>query len=454
MSRKPAAPANLRNGLKWRDGRPRWEPSPANRACGFPGVDLRDHQGRWMDRGAATTAADARTLWATFVREAMRDTDAAGRARGHLRQALDLLPPLPADPEARRRRELVADLIERGRAVLDEREPGVTEALSHGPRSVAAMIDAFFADRDHLAGLAPNSQDAYRRQSKKLRARFGDRRADEVTRPQLRQWYLELKAASSVSTANLALATASAIFTWATWQADAQGRPVWLAASPCARLGREGTPGRLVFYTPDEEKAFVPWCDANGFTDVADCFVTCMWTGARQVDVAAIDMADVEGKQTWRFTPEKTKQNDQLALPGLLPVVQARIARRRAELDAAPMRHLNAEPFLWDARAGRRHTSSSIGERFREARAAAIEAGVVPAAFADKMLKDTRKTCVTRLWAARVDLERIATWGGWSFKSVGEIIRKHYLSLLDEGAIETAGKLEAWARSQGLALQA
>ena len=61
MTRKPAAPSNLRNGLKWRDGRPRWEPSPANRACGFAGMDLRDHAGGWMDRGAAmTTAATCR----------------------------------------------------------------------------------------------------------------------------------------------------------------------------------------------------------------------------------------------------------------------------------------------------------------------------------------------------------------------------------------------------------
>lgn len=449
MSRQPAAPSNLRNGLKWRDGRPRWEPSPANRACGFSGLDLRDAEGRWMDRGAATTAADARTLWATFVREGMRDTDAGGKARSQLRQAIDLLPPMPTDPEARRRRELVSDLIERGRAVLEDREPGVTAALLTGPRTVKAMVEAFFNDSAHLANLAPNTQRAYRIQSGKLVARFGAKRVDELSKAQLRQWYLDLKSEISVSTANIALGAASAIFIWASWQ-----EPAWITDNPCARIGRDPTPGRLVFYTPEEERAFIPWCDANGYADVADCAVFGLYTGARQIDVCMLDMPDVEGKQTWRFKPEKTKRKDQEALPGLLPQVQARIARRRAELDTAPVRHLNAEPFLWDGRNNRRHTSASIGYRFTEARDAAIKAEAIPGTFATKHLQDTRDTCVTRLWAAKVSLERIATWGGWAFDSVGNIIRKHYLSLLDDGAIETAAMLEAWASEQGLALDA
>lgn len=449
MTRSPAAPSNLRNGLKWRDGRPCWEPSPANRAVAIRRVDLRDEGGEWMGRGAAIAAADARNYLAGVVREALRDDDAGGKARATLRAALNALPPVPPDPAARHLRQLNMDLIERGRAVLEDREPTLQATPHRDPRSVAAMIAAFFGDRLHMLTLSAGSQAVYRQQAKKLEAKFGTLRADELTRGQARQWYLDLKDEISVSTANIAAATAGAIFTWGSWQT-----PAWTTLNPFSKIGREATPGRLVFYTPEEEKAFVPWCDANGFVDVADAFVFCMWTSARQIDVCAVDMAEVEGKKTWRFTPEKTKRKAQLALPALLPVVQARIARRRAELTVAPMRHLNAEPFLWDPRHNRRHTSDSIGDRFGEARAAAVAAGVVPGGFAERMLKDTRKTCVTRLWAADVSLERIATWGGWSFKTVGDIIRKHYLSLLDGGAIETADKLEAWAETQGLALEA
>lgn len=203
-----------------------WEPSPANRACGFAGRDLKTASGEWMDRGAATTAADARTLWAGLVRDALEEDDAGGRARARLRTTLELMPSVAADPHAR---NLVADLIERGRAVIEDREPG-------------------------------------------------------VTRPQMRAWYLELQREISIATANQTTGMAGALFRWATWQ-----DPAWINASPVEKIGRDAAPGRRVFYTPEEETAFVAWADANGFVDVADCFTICLWTGARQIDVAALD---------------------------------------------------------------------------------------------------------------------------------------------------------------------
>lgn len=401
-----------------------------------------------MDRGAATTAADARTAWAAVVREALRDDDAGGKARRDLRRALDALPPIPAEAEARRRRDLVADLIERGRAVLEDREPGVTTALSHSPRTVQAMIDGFFADPEAMRRIARSTQDAYRKQSKKLAARFGTRRVDEITRPQMRAWYLELQREISIATANQTIGMAGALFRWATWQ-----DPAWIEVSPCDKIGRDAAPGRRVFWTVEEEQALIPWWTANGFADVADCTVTCLWTGARQIDVAAADLHELD-RPSWRYVPEKTKRKGQEALPGLLGPVTRRVERRRAAASEAPLRHLNAIPFLWDDRHGRRHTSASIGERFREARAAAVEAGVVAPSFLQKQLRDTRDTCVTRLWAANVTIQKICTWGGWAFDTATTILKEHYLTLLEEGALETAAQLEAWAIDQGLDMAA
>lgn len=458
MTRRPAAPANLRNGLKWRDGRPRWEPSPANRACGFAGMDLKDAAGTWLDRGGAMTAADNRTRWAAVVREAMRDTEGGGVARGHLRRALELLPPMPDDREARHRRQLVADLIERGRAVLEDREPDVAAALNNSPRSCKAMVDGFFADAAAQVRITAQTRKAYRTQSHKFVERFGAARADEVTRPQLRQWYLDMIAAVSIATANQAIGAAGAFFTWATWQ-----DPAWLTVNPCTKLGRVAAPGRRVFWTVAFEQAFIPWCDANGFADVADCVTVCLWTGARQIDPCAATLSDLEGK-TWRYVPEKTKKNKQEALPGLLSPVTRRVERRRRELADHPLRHLNDPPFLWDYRTGRQHDSASIYRRFADARRLSIAAGAMPEAFGAMTLQDTRDTCVTRLWAAfttgqaetqgRGAVERIATWGGWAMKTVQDILRDHYLSLLDEGAIESAGLLATWANGQGFEVEA
>lgn len=445
MTRRPAAPANLRNGLKWRDGRPRWEPSPANRACGFGGMDLRAADGGWMERGAATTTADARTHWARVVREAMREDDVGGKARGLLRLTLERLPSVAADPHLR---SMVADLIERGRAVLEDREPDVTRALSRGPRTGTAMVEGYFGDATAMARITTSTQRAYRVQAKKFKARFGNDQVANITLPQIRNWYLEMQAEVSTATANVAIGAAGAMFQWAMWQ-----DPQWLTTSPVIGISRDRARGRRIFWTLDEEARFVSWCDANSYIDVADAVVACLWTGSRQVDVAKAGVTELSSP-TWRFVPQKTEKNGQEALPGIMEPVQRRVARRRAEYDVATIRHFNDPPYLWDARMNRRHSSETIGDRFREARAASIKAGAMPAAFVAKRLQDTRDTCVTRLAAADVSLERIASWGGWAVETAKDILREHYLSLLDESALETAVKLRAWALRQGLDLAA
>ncbi len=443
MTRRPAAPANLRNGLKWRDGRPRWEPSPANRACGFVGMDLRAADGGWMERGAALTAADARNIWARLVREAAREDDVGGKARATLRRTLESLPPVAADPHLR---ALVADLIERGRAVLENREPDVTRALTRGPRTVTAMVEGFLADREAMANLAFSSQRAYRTQSKRLIARFGATRVDEITRPQLRAWYLSLLRETSTSNANQIIGVAGAIFKWATWQ-----DPAWITVNPCTGLGKKKAMGRRVFWEFSEERAFIKWCDDNGFADVADVAVACLWTGARQIDVCAADLPDLSGT-TWRYVPIKTQKRGQEALPGILQPVKTRVERRRIEAVTDRVRHLNAAPFAWNPRTQSRHTSKSISALFREAKGKAVLAGAVTAAFADKRLQDTRDTCVTRLFDAGVALNKIPPWTGHSGRDAEDILREHYLILREHGALETAAILERYAEANGFDL--
>jgi len=44
--------------LKWRDGRPRWEPGPKLRGLGYSGRDLKDEAGRWLGMEASITEAE------------------------------------------------------------------------------------------------------------------------------------------------------------------------------------------------------------------------------------------------------------------------------------------------------------------------------------------------------------------------------------------------------------
>lgn len=159
--------------------------------------------------------------------------------------------------------------------------------------------------------------------------------------------------------------------------------------------------------------------------------------------------------QRERYIPEKTKRKGQEALPGLLAPVARRAERRRQEATSSgAVRHLNAIPFLWDPRKGRRHSSDSVGERFREARVAFVAATPAHAAFGAKQLRDTRDTSVPRLWAANVPMQKICSWGSWAYETANAILKDHYLSLLEAGAEETADQLKAWAVAQGLDMAA
>jgi hypothetical protein len=45
--------------LKWRNGRPRWEPGPALRDKGMRGRDLKSESGQWLPLDRAIEAATA-----------------------------------------------------------------------------------------------------------------------------------------------------------------------------------------------------------------------------------------------------------------------------------------------------------------------------------------------------------------------------------------------------------
>jgi integrase len=458
--RKPVAPSNLRNGLKWRSGRPRWEPSPKARALGLKGRDLRRPDGDWMNRGEAIAAADARHLWASFIREAHQEGPAGADARRDLREALgqlgpDLTPQRQVVADLTPQRLVVADLIAQARDLVANRTGEGEIAGGYAPKTVKAMVVAYFAalenrepyfcgERGELK-LSDSTVVNYRNVSGFLIAKFGDRRVDELTRGDMKEWYDELVRNNSLSVANLRLGCASAFFRWATLQ-----RPPWIVESPCVKLRRAKAKGRRVFWEPEEEAAFVAWCDANGYPDVADAVVFGIWTGARPFDLCAANLEDLRG-DTWRYTPHKTaRRSGREALPGLAPNLRDRIERRWGEVAASAVTFAGGRPFLWNLAEQARFTTRSLHKRFTEARAAALLADAIPTGVAEKKGQDWRDTCITRLWEADVGLDRIPSWTGHAPDEAGEILRDHYIALRDSQARETLRRLEAYMARQGV----
>lgn len=454
MAKKPAAPKNLRNGLVWRDGRPRWEPSPASRAIGLKGLDLRGLDGEWLERGAAIDAADKRAIWALAIREAAQDNAKGSEARAQLTAALENLA-TPKTADERLARHLTVDLIAAATKLLGE--PALAVIAGGGPKSCRALVDAYFAD-PRLA-VTQSTQRIYRIQSARFLARFADRKVSDVTRGQLIEWYQEMLTGHrldpntnqlvpipdyqpvSLTTANSATGAAAAFFRWA-MQHD------WITHTPATMLGRAKPEGRRVFWTVEEELSFIPWCDANGFPDVADGVIFGLWTAASPVDMCKTDLEDLAGA-TWRYKRQKTGME---ALPALLPAVKARIERRRLSAAQDTVRAMNRTPFLYDFRTQRRHSTSSLSQRMREAKFLALLRDAVPASLEGKRLQDTRDTCITRLYEADVKLDKIPSWTGHSPEDCYEILREHYICLREEGSLEHARKLEQWAFTNGLSL--
>jgi hypothetical protein len=434
---------SLRNGLKWRDGRPRWEPSPALREVGIKGVNLVDEAGEWMDRGAAIGAADARMLWARLVRQAELAGPIGDEANIALARALEALPPAK-DAADRNRRRVLGDLVELAALRLGQPRPMLTPKRA-GQRSVGAMVDGYFADYD--AGkleISAATAKNYRAMAKRVRARFNDVPVTAISRSGLRQWYMDLKGEASLSIANLAIGAMGAFLRWATWQD-------WILASPAVKLGRTSNTGRRVFWTREEELAFAPWCDAHGYGDVADAVIFGLWTGARPHDLCAATVEGLAG-ETWRYVPHKGKKRGREALAGILPPLRDRLTRRAGEAKASKVKAIGATPFLLNPFTARAHTTISLGQRFRTARAEALLADAVPESLQGKQLRDTRDACVTRLYLAGVPLDRIPAWTGHSPSDRDGILREHYLVLREEATIEDAAKLEVWAKKQGLVL--
>lgn len=437
--RRPAMPS-LRNGLKWRDGHPRWEPSPAARKAGIKGVDLKDALGAWLERGAAIAAADARALWARLVREAGEGAPVGDEARRALRVALDAM---PAAKEAsdRARRALVDDLVQLAHARLGEAAPAARPPQAR--RTVQAMVDGYFADVEAgLVEIAPATVRNYRTMSRRILRKFSGAVA-EIDRPALRGWYVEMTKADSVGVANLAVGAMGALLRWASWQG-------WIGDSPATKLGRQSNPGRRVIWTVAEELSFIPWCDAHGFADLADGVTLGLWTGARPHDLCAVDLPTLQAR-TWRFVPNKGKRRGREANPGVLQPVDARVERRARAAAAATVRAIGPTPFLINPVTQRRHDTASLGHRFREAKAAYLLDGGLES-LQPKHVADTRDTCVTRLYLADVALDRIPSWTGHAPNDRDDILREHYLTLLDEAALEDAAKLETWAKKEGLSL--
>ncbi|WP_088342455.1 MULTISPECIES: tyrosine-type recombinase/integrase [Rhodomicrobium] len=375
--------------LKWRAGRPRWEPGPTLRDKGWKGRDLRNEVGEWLDMARAIEAA-----------RRLNDEVTAWRAGGEKkrRAPTPLRPPRTGD-----------HLWEVWRT-----SPKFTKKAETTKADYRRKISVFLAD-------------------------FGETPVASIEKSHLYRWWEEMHATRGHHMANGVLAVVLAMLSHAS-------RIGWRADNPARELGLDTAPPRLVFWLPEEVTAVVGAADSLGLHSVGDAIIIALHSGQRLSDVLALPDR-IFDEQRIRLSQAKMRSRggaliDAPMTPALRDRVTAIKARKRqaglTRIDVLILREDNGDPY----------DKFSLNKAFRQARDLAAKTSPC---VADKRFQDLRDTAVTRLALAGCELAEIAAITGHSLISITSIIR-HYLVLQPEMADSAIKKLSAWLSAQEIAL--
>jgi hypothetical protein len=254
--------------LKWRSGRPRWEPGPGLRAKGHAGRDLKDDSGQWLSLEAAIAAAAE--INANVTKSSLG-------SEKHLHKQ--------------------------------------TERRS--THSCQCLFERFWASAD-FCRLATKTKVDYQDKARVfLDAGFAGRHVRAVTKPIMYGFWEEVYATRGHSMANGVLAVVRRVFSY--------GELIgWLPgnSNPALRLGRPLVEARVVVWTPAEIACLVELADATGVPSVGDAVVIALHTGQRQGDVLRLELTGADSGRA-RFHVRKT--GTRVAVP-FTPQLEARLA--------------------------------------------------------------------------------------------------------------------------------
>ena len=415
--KKPAAPKVV--GLAWRDGRPRWIPSPTLRERGWRGMDLRDEHDVWLTYGAACDKA-------IFINEGV----AAWRARRAIPDALAAIAPAAAGT--------------------------VSSAAPHplGARTIGRLVDEFDeTPRPLQKTLRASTKKHYRSmlrtllrtcaalQGKKgisveqLRAMdvgffVEPKRAGE--RFWLQEAYDHLDKHTGHATAFKVITAADIWFEWVI------RRKKMLALNPANAVDREPVKGRKVLVTEAESDAWVAAADWLGWPSIGDAIVLALDLAWNRQDVLALRWDQIDDAYRVAHTRLKTGVEGK---PRLMPAGRERLAQIRQRWEG----RIPATIVATDAR--KPWGDCNFSRCFELVRAAAsAEAGPQSLGKTFQDLRDTGITNIARV--PNTSPQEIATRSLHSLESVTRILQEHYLVLDQPIADAASDKLEAYLLAQ------
>lgn len=429
--------------IRWRDGRPRYEPGPDARKAGFRGRDLKHHDGRWYTAEEAEQFGQARRAELT-QRHAGPGASPSKRAAGAAERSL-------------------------GDLLLD------------------------WLGSEHVLSRSTKTRDGYRRQVDAVlyrpqRAAGRERQREPISLalvhhlgvPEIDQFFWHQRRARGHHMALASKAVISAALSWG------RRSPKWrLGPNPLLGVEFERPAPRLVIYSDAEIRALVAAADQLAMPSIGDAILLGLFTGQRQGDrLALVDDGLVRGRRRFR----QSKTGTIVEMPEM-PQLAARLNEARTRVAALRLKHstrpetvivceATGQPYKADHyrhcfAAVRQAASTGIaapdnppprageGDRATRGGGGCNEPGwprnepvwlVEPCpSVAGKRDQDLRDTAVTWLARAGSTLPEIASITGHSLQSIHSIL-KHYLAVGPELADSAIDKLRAWMEREGIAI--
>jgi integrase len=415
--------------VDWRDGRPRFNPSPALRKLGYQRENLTGDAGQWMTLAEVETWITAR-LDEVAERRARKD---AGKRLAPLQTRSDLytvermfddlwrsprfLRPKPLDTAP------VAGLRLVAKPALTPREAKRARRREHA-RLGAKTIQDYKIKAGALAKFDPEL--------------WGSPIA-AISRPVAKGLHERLWAEKGLPMANGVIA----VFRLAMSHAYDHGR--FTQPNPLLKLRLPAVEPRIRVGTAPEIDALMAAADSAdpdiADPELGDAIMLALYTGQRQGDVLQLSERNEENGKI-RFIQNKT--GARVRVRALPPLVDRLAAARQRKLVNG---HQNAPTIVVSRHTGQPIAGMQCTKRFAKLRAAAAK--TCPS-VADFWFMDLRDTAVTRLALATCTMPEIASITGHSIETINTVV-KHYLELREEHADAAITKLAAWLEAEGIA---
>ena len=375
--------------IDWRQGRPRFKPSPELRALGHRSFDLKHPDGRWLSKGESV------------------DWSASFKA--------GLPKPPPRDKTAPRG--------------------------SQGPRlTLGRMVEAWQRQSNRwLPGprqLRPATLRDYRQKLGVIERDFWDvwtSPARSVTHPIVQSLYDEIERTRGLATARASVTILGIAYKWAMTRGK-----LTLAQNPCHGLDKQIAKPRIRFATRREIAALIAAADAQGLPEIGDAVVMGLWTGQRQGDrLSLLYHGKLKNRRVFR-------QSKRGAIVHVLeaPELERRLA---ASLERRKAKGLVDPHVILNERTWRPFVADTYRHDFGQVRAAAALACPSLASLRDQDLRDT---AVTWMALAQATIPEIAAVTGHSAEGAHQIL-KHYLASHPELADSAIRKMIAWFDAGG-----